>query len=299
MTLHSFLLLILGMALVLGFTPTPHAKAESSAAPTWREPATGLEFIKISGGCFTMGMTPAAEPQLRKFPEFHFNKTYADELPRLEACVDDFWMATRETSRAAWATLMTKAPFCRVEDDRLPVSGVSWFDALAFARELNNIHGGARRFRLPTEAEWEYACRAGGEAPYQSGVEALPAIGRFPNPLAKPGPDGEPLRGMAPVGAHEPNAFGLYDMHGNVEEWTATRYALPGETPPPETSRSLRVRKGGDYRDAPTEVRCGAREKAIGGFIDCTVGFRLIMVESASEPTSPSPPQDAHDATTP
>jgi formylglycine-generating enzyme required for sulfatase activity len=124
--------------------------------------------------------------------------------------------------------------------DRYPVEKVSWLKAREFVRLLNEREQAARRvppgyeYRLPTEAEWEYFARAGATTPFTFGDRATPANGNFrssyPADAAANTPLPAPVIGTKPVGSYEPNAWGLYDVHGNVAEWVADAYKsrLPG-----------------------------------------------------------------------
>jgi formylglycine-generating enzyme required for sulfatase activity len=128
-----------------------------------------------------------------------------------------FYMGKFEITQAQYRAVTGGNPSFfqnSVDSERLPVENVSWDDAMQFCWELSKKTG--RRFRLPTEAEWEYACRAGTRTRYYTGdtLESLAPHAWFPQGLASGG-----NCGTHPVGQKTPNAFGLYDMHGNVEEW--------------------------------------------------------------------------------
>jgi formylglycine-generating enzyme required for sulfatase activity len=131
-----------------------------------------------------------------------------------------FFMQTTEVTQGQWREVMGNNPsFFKDCGDDCPVEMVSWNDVRDFVRNLNQKEG-TEKYRLPTEAEWEYACRAGTGTPFYFGdclsTDQANYDGMFPMPgCAK----GESRRRTLPVGSFQPNAWGLYDMHGNVAEW--------------------------------------------------------------------------------
>jgi len=160
---------------------------------------------------------------------------------------------------------------CFEQTDEHPVVGVSWNDATAFCEWLSRKEG--KTYRLPTEAEWEYACRAGTTTQYWNGddPEDLALIGnvadakgkaQFPDWMAIRGSDGYVY--TAPVGKFRSNGFGLYDMHGNVRErcadwWAKGYYAVsPTEDPPGPETGSYRVVRGGSWLDGAGSCRAAA-----------------------------------------
>lgn len=180
--------------------------------------------------------------------------------------------------------------FDQTEDH--PVVNVTWHDAQALVRWLSKVEG--RRYRLPTEAEWEYACRAGTRTHYHSGddpaslgkaanVFDADAAANWPNwqQFALSVRDGYPF--TSPVGQFEPNAFGLHDMHGNVWEWTAdwhdeTYYAhSPLNDPPGPAKGEVKVRRGGSWHTWPLYARCAYRNWNSPDTRYTLVGIRLVM----------------------
>lgn len=261
----------------LGGTPTP----------TWTEPLTGMEFVLVPGGCFQMGRTPGAtEKLLGEVDQWFLDHHYADEEPRKEVCVDPYWIARREVSQGEWEKVTGEAdkgctPSGLGPD--LPVNFITYEQARDFAIKLSDMTEDGSTFRLPTEAEWEFACRAGEEAPFSTGWDITPKDARF---FAEHGfgtrekyEEPENARTVAPVGSYPSNAYGVYDMHGNVAEWTSTLYGPhPGEEPSIEEQDSPRVFKGGSFDDPARNLRCGARKWAIGRYVSCRLGVRLIRV---------------------
>jgi formylglycine-generating enzyme required for sulfatase activity len=182
------------------------------------------------------------------------------------------------------------------QTDEHPVVNVTWHDAQALAQWLSRVEG--RRYRLPTEAEWEYACRAGtrtqfhgGDAPATLAREGnvfdadaaphWPAFARF----AMAHRDGHAF--TAPVGRFAPNAFGLFDLHGNVWEWTADwhdehEYARssarsPVDDPTGPAEGTVKVRRGGSWHTWPLYARCSYRNWNAPDTRYTLVGIRLVM----------------------
>ena len=178
------------------------------------------------------------------------------------------------------------------QGDDHPVVNVTWHDAVAIAKWLSKKEG--KRYRLPTEAEWEYACRAGTRTRYHSGDDPqslltvanlfdADAAGNWRHwaQYALPGRDGHPF--TTPVGRFAPNAFGLYDMHGNAWEWTAdfhddNYYARsPVNDPQGPATGSVRVRRGGSWHTWPFYARCAYRNWNAPDTRYTLVGMRLVL----------------------
>lgn len=177
------------------------------------------------------------------------------------------------------------------QGDDHPVVNVTWNDAVAMARWLGETEGAT--YRLPSEAEWEYACRAGTRTRYHGGDDpgVLPRVANLFDADAQPywprwsthalaGHDGFAF--TAPVGSFAPNAFGLYDMHGNAWEWTADwhdeRYYArsPPDDPPGPASGTVRVRRGGSWHSWPFYARCAYRNWNTPQTRYALVGMRLL-----------------------
>jgi formylglycine-generating enzyme required for sulfatase activity len=165
-----------------------------------------LEMVEIPKGEFMMG-SPSSEQD--RSP---------DEGPQHRVQVPGFYMGKYEVTQAQYQALMGKNPSHFTGDGRLPVEQVSWLDAMDFCQKLSQKTG--RTYRLPSEAEWEYACRAGTTTPFAFGETISPAIvnynGTYPYGNAA---KGEYREKTTPVGSFPANAFGLHDMHGNLWEW--------------------------------------------------------------------------------
>jgi formylglycine-generating enzyme required for sulfatase activity len=178
------------------------------------------------------------------------------------------------------------------QTDDHPVVNVSWNDAKAFCDWLSKKEG--KQYRLPTEAEWEYSCRATTTTRYSSGddPETLAKVGNVADGTAKKecpnwpptitGEDGYVL--TAPVGQFQPNKFGLYDMHGNVwewcEDWFDEKYYgnSPGQDPTGPDAGSFRVRRGGAFFSVPLNCRAACRLWEVPAMRFCDIGFRVVLV---------------------
>jgi len=179
-----------------------------------------------------------------------------------------FWMQTTEVTQATWTAIMGNNP-SKFEGPDRPVERVSWQDVQAFLAKLNQL--GIGKFRLPTEAEWEYACRAGSSGEYSGDLDQMAWY------LSNAG--GE----THPVAQKRPNAWGLYDMHGNVFEWCqdwfqADYYVFsPGIDPPGPKQGRFRVYRGGSWRfPAPL---CRSAQRRSGNPVatrTSLLGFRLV-----------------------
>jgi len=167
---------------------------------------------------------------------------------------------------------------------RCPVEGVSWDNAVECCRKLSARDG--KTYRLPTEAEWEFACRAGTTTPFHfgkscNGTEAN-CWGEFPYGTSV---KGMPLDRTTSVGKYQPNAWGLYDMHGNVWEWCSDEYgdypAGPVTNPAgPSSGASNRVNRGGSWSRNPRDCRSANRIRDNPEYRDLSLGFRVVLVPS-------------------
>ncbi len=168
-------------------------------------PSLSIAMVKIPAGNFLMG-SPTSE-------ENHF----AIESPQHEVTLNAFWMSQFPITQAQWVSVMGENP-SHFKGDDLPVESVSWHDAMKFCRLLSEQTG--HIYTLPSEAQWEYACRAGTTTPFYFGETITPDQANYDgNYTYNGGPRGEYRRQTTPVGTFQPNAWGLHDMHGNVWEW--------------------------------------------------------------------------------
>ena len=182
-----------------------------------------------------------------------------------------------------------------IDTNKFPVESVSWTDALEFCRKLSKLpeeQKAGRQYRLPTEAEWEYACRAGTTTPFHfgsvnNGREAN-IDGSYPFGTTTKGPY---LKRPTTVGSYAPNAFGLHDMHGNVWEWCQDYfdekyYAKHVETDPkgPSSGNQFVVMRGGAWHSTGSYVRSAVRSRFSLSFEDNFIGFRVVCAISVRTP---------------
>lgn len=207
-----------------------------------------------------------------------------------------FWIGQYEVTQTQYAYLMGTNPseFKNRPIDAgqvRPVERVSWQDAVAFAQKLTEVERTAGRipqgysYRLPTQAEWEYACRAGTTTPFHWGNEADSTHGNFKGVYPRAMSGGtidDSYTGTAPIGSYKPNAWGLYDMHGNVKEWCLDAYTErfpqgPLVDWPGESGGQARPIRGGGWDDLAIKVRAGARDRLAPNSRLSSVGFRLVL----------------------
>lgn len=223
-----------------------------------------LEMVYIPGGKFMMGTEDEEiERLVKKFQREYFR----GEKPQHEVTVPPFFMGKYQITQEQWKTVaslpqvgrkLNPEPSNFKEDNQknnLPVEQVSWYDAQKFCKRLSRHTG--KQYRLPSEAEWEYACRAGTTTPFHFGETIT---GELANYNARSRFAHEPLREYrretTPVGQFPPNSFGLYDMHGNVYEWCEDHWHKNYEGAPTDgnvwlfenDNQMMRVLRGGWLR---------------------------------------------------
>jgi formylglycine-generating enzyme required for sulfatase activity len=258
---------------------------------------------------------PAAEPEilttqvgqirLKRIPAGEFlmgspdgdNQAYPDEQPQHRVRITrPFCVGVFEVTQGQYQAVMGQNPSSFKGSSELPVEQVSWLDAVRFCNRLSEqerlqpfyeINGDnvcvpdwdGTGYRLPTEAEWEYACRAGRTTRYSFGDDEA-RLGEF---AWFAGNSGKKTR---PVGQKQPNGFGLYDMHGNVWEWCWDRYAAdyykrsPVDDPPGAAGVSDRVFRGGCWLLEPRDARSASRLWRWPGYRLFNLGFRLARGQS-------------------
>jgi uncharacterized protein (TIGR02996 family) len=233
--------------------------------PLWRGPH-GMDFVLIPPGRFWMG---AAEDET-----WH----NSDELPRYRVLLSQgFWLGRTPVTQEQWLAVMGSNP-SRHPGASHPVERVSWHDACVFCDLLARQMG--RAVRLPTEAEWEYACRAGTITAFCSGegVEALRQVG-----WCSYNGDWDGSGGTQEVGQFRGNAWGLHDMHGNVWEWCADRFGAgyyahsPAKDPPGPTRGEQRSMRGGSWRGGPWFCRSAERWSMNPEDTEINVGLRVAV----------------------
>jgi formylglycine-generating enzyme required for sulfatase activity len=240
-------------------------------AQAWWEDLGGgttLELVDVPAGHFHMGSTQAV---------------YPDEQPAHRVSVPAFRLGRGPVTQAQWRAVMGKAAACRFNGPALPVENVSWQGAVRFCERLSARKG--RAYGLPSEAQWEYACRAGTRGPFACGetitTDAANYNGEF---VFAAEPKGVYRHVTTEPGAFAPNAFGLLDMHGNVWEWCADHWHNHYQGAPSDGRAwvhgghaSLRVARGGCWHDTPQVCRSAARLAYAAGEGDEFVGFRVML----------------------
>ena len=226
---------------------------------TLQETPDAMEFVRIPAGSFVMG-SPEDEQGRRD-----------REGPQREVRISqDFWMGKYEVTQGEWEAVMGSNPSYNKDcGSRCPVENVSWDDTQEFIRKLNERETGSGQvYRLPTEAEWEYAARAGTTGARHGALDEI-AWYRDNSDLT-----------AHPVGHKRANAWGLHDMLGNVLEWTADWYGAyaSGKVTDPAgpSTGSQRVYRGGTWAEHARYIRSADRLKNSPGFRFPTVGFRLV-----------------------
>jgi formylglycine-generating enzyme required for sulfatase activity len=219
------------------------------------------QFCYIPSGKFTMG-SPSSE------------KGHSTDEEQVKVTLSQaFWLAKTEVTQEQWQALMGSNP-SQFKGEQLPIENVSWEDAQSFLTRLNEskVLPEVWQFALPTEAQWEYACRAGEKGPYSGG--SLNEVGWY---------DGNSEKKPHDVGLKMPNAWGLHDMHGNVYEWCADGYADPlqgGVDPERPELGDERVCRGGSWFYNAVLCRAANRYKSYPDRRDYRLGFRLAIVPS-------------------
>ncbi len=235
---------------------------DSLAFETYKN-SVGMEFVLIAPGTFMMGATR------------HFENADIDELPRHKVTITKpFFLGKYEVTQEQWVAVMGSNP-SHFKGKRRPVENVSWNDAVKFIKKLNELEK-TSKYRLPTEAEWEYAARAGDQGSYCFGdmIGDLPLYAwYYHNANAE----------THEVGTLKPNDWGLYDMHGNVWEWVNDWYAVdyysksPEKDPQGPEKGVLKVERGGGWDSLPDACRSAYRNGFFPYKGNSALGFRVVM----------------------
>lgn len=257
-------------ALIIGSNNYKHLpKLKTAIADT-----TGIEMVFVKGGCYQMGDT--------------LGDGGSDEKPVHEVCVDDFYMGKYEVTQGQWKAVMGNNPsYFKDCGDNCPVESVSWNDIQEFINKLNqkttpsiplNKGGQSGMYRLPTEAEWEYAAKSvsggGGKNEKYSGSNNVDSVAWYSSNSGGK---------THPVGTKQPNGLGIYDMMGNIWEWTNDWYDKdyynnsPKNNPQGTNSGQSRVLRGGSWYDLPQYVRASNRGRVLPTARYDNNGFRLAV----------------------
>jgi len=248
---------VIVLSVNLAYAVEGNKKTDGSPA-LYKDPATGMEMVYVKGGCYKMGDT--------------FGDGWPAERPVHEVCVDDFYIGKYEVTQGQWKSIMGSNPSPALNcGDNCPVNNVSWNDAQDFISRLNKRSGGSS-YRLPTEAEFEYAERSGGKGYRYSGGNDVDSVAWY---------DANSEAVLHPVGAKAPNGLGIYDMSGNAWEWTNDWYQedyyshSPRNNPTGPSSGVERVKRGGCATGWPQNQRVFRRVPEQPDFRGMYNGFRL------------------------
>jgi len=240
-------------------------------ASGWGEilaPGLLLEMVSLPGGEFQMGSRPG--------------QGYDDERPLHSVRVPAFLMGRFTVTQEQWAAVMAWTPPYRCSGPRRPVDRVSWNAAAEFCAQLSSLTG--RPYRLPSEAEWECACRAGSTTPFHYGLTLTTDLANYVGDHIFAGESPGVYRHCSSdVGSFPPNRFGLYDMHGNLWEWCQDVWHDSYEGAPSDgaawenRAALVRVARGGSWHEPPGNCRSAVRLRAVADEGDDLMGFRLAL----------------------
>ena len=285
--------LVVSLSLLLAHT----VLAAPQTGDTWTDPVTGMEFVWVPGATYAMGQTNAEhEYLLRKYGKEAYELDFEEERPLHEVQLSGFWLGKYEVTNAQYRQYQADhdSGDCDGEPlngDLQPVVRVDWNQAKAFADWLSGKGNGT--FRLPTEAEWEYAARAGSSTAYPWGDDPKDACNhanisddtakkRWPDWTFVHCKDGYKV--SSPVGTFKANRFGIYDMIGNAWEWCLDAYDEKAyekhakRDPVILEGNSLRMMRGGSFADSLLSFRSAYRRPNNMEEGDLFLGFRLVRL---------------------
>jgi formylglycine-generating enzyme required for sulfatase activity len=228
-----------------------------------------IAVIYIPAGEFDMG-SPMDEP-----------KRDSDEAQHHIKLTKAFYIGKFEVTQLQYRVIMSENP-SKFGGDKLPVDNVNWYEACRFLKKLSDKTG--LKFRLPTEAEWEYACRAGTKTTFNTGTTLDSDVANYDatEPYAD-GIIGKYLKRTTEVGSYPPNAFGLYDMHGNVWEWCSDIYdedyykVTPLVDPKGPAEGKPKVMRGGAWNEYAYKCRSADRNHRWPKTNETIIGFRVVL----------------------
>ncbi len=239
-------------------------KSAEESVKVWNETVTGMKFVHVPGGCYEMGCNTETEKDCSSF-----------ETPLHKVCIDGFWIGKYEVTQGQWEKIMGDNPSAFKNcGENCPVDMVSWDDTQKYIEKLNKKAGG--NFRVPTEAEWEYACRSRGKAEKYAGGDDSNV-----HHLAWYSPNSQ--GSTHPVGIKRANKSGIHDMSGNVGEWCRDRYNEDAynrhRMNNPEISAGTnRVVRGGSWNYPLTDICCTFRSDRPSDRRTRNTGFRLVRM---------------------
>lgn len=248
-----------GKRLPAGTDTCPHCPSKSAIGELWIDKICGLEMILVEGAEFEMGDL--------------FDEGIASEKPVHTVHLDAFYLSRTPVTQAQWSTLMSDNP-SRFQGPDLPVEQVAYDDAVQFAHKLSDAYQNTYRFNLPTEAQWEFSARSGGQLQRYAGGDDIGAVAWY----------GDNSQGCThPVGAKTANGLGLFDMSGNVWEWCLDSFAEDGyerhagHNPLIDLPGNHRVIRGGSWNLDAWSARCARRFDFRADAVGPGLGFRIAM----------------------
>ncbi|HEY9849914.1 MAG TPA: bifunctional serine/threonine-protein kinase/formylglycine-generating enzyme family protein [Leptolyngbyaceae cyanobacterium] len=257
--------------------PSPQIKSQSQSFTEDLGNGVKLDMVYIPGGSFTMG-APKTEKE-----------SSDSERPQHRVAIKPFFIGKFPVTQAQWkAVANLRKVNCDLQPDpsyfkgaNRPVECVSWYDAVEFCDRLSRHTG--KTYRLPSEAEWEYACRAGTTTPFHFGETITPELANYDgNYTYGSGTKGKYRQETTPVGSFPPNKFGLYDLHGNVWEWCGDDWHSNYERAPIEgiiwltsNGSTTRLLRGGSWRSVPWFCRSAYRGRDAASYSLNAISFRV------------------------
>ena len=263
-----------------------------AAAPDWADEFGEDEYgvycrFRISDVWFVMRWIPPGEFTMGS-PK-NENGRVSDEGPQHRVVISQgFWLGETPVTQQQWRAVVQAAKASELparpshfkDKPQHPVESVNWHQSVQFCQQVQAVLQSAQQFRLPTEAEWEYACRAGTSGAFHDGSACTDPFGRDPALERLGWFDGNSNRSSQPVRQKKPNGWGLFDMHGNVWEWcrdAPRQYSSEPQVDPvgSETSGASRVLRGGCWDDLAGDCRAAFRNTNDPGDVWGYAGLRL------------------------
>ncbi|MDO5308980.1 MAG: formylglycine-generating enzyme family protein [Planctomycetia bacterium] len=258
--------------------------APSTIPENWAN-TLGMKFHLVRSGVFTMG-SPKTEA-----------RRFADEDQHVTTISQDFFLSVYQMTQAQWRAVTGENPSRFTLSKQLPVENVSWIDCQRFLERLNaeeylyeltTYLGADWRYSLPTEAQWEYACRAGTVTSYYFGDQCTGKEGNFGKggqEQSKSSPTRSKGIGTLEVGSFPPNPWGFYDMCGNLCEWTSDNYGYyetdASTDPVGGRATGEHVARGGSWRSIPDNCRSASRFNFLSTYRGDNCGLRLALTRQA------------------
>ena len=261
---------ILSFVLLLGTVIGVNAQVNTAYGTGWNFTVRGVTFVmkQVSGGVVMMGSPqedPLAEP---------------DELPQHQVTLSSYYIGETEVTQELWESVMGKNPARFKKGPDHPVERVTWLDCMEFIKRLNELSG--QQFRLPTEAEWEFAALGGCESQHHlyAGSENLQQVGWYKENITE---GGYPDETTHPVKSKQPNELGLYDMCGNVYEWCSDGFGFYTDEaqrdPQGKADATYHIIRGGAWESSPEYCRVKNRYMAYERRQRDRIGLRLALTQ--------------------